>query len=110
MVGLGRDPLTIEEACDLLSRSALRSEQEDRGESLETRRAEESHECFVFSFVTCYRKLKVQTRQVRLGDKVVWMFNVEYIANLFLCRPGCGSCQSKDHSSFAKLFPDHLMK
>ena len=62
MVGLGRDPLTIEEAGDLLCRSALRGEQEDRGESLETGRAEESHECFVFSFVTCYRKLKVQAR------------------------------------------------
>ena len=110
MVCLGRDPLTIEEAGDLLRRSALRGEQEDRGESLETRRAEESHECFVFSFVTRYRKLKVQARQVRLSDEVVWMFNVEYIANLFLCRPSCSGCQPKDHSSFAKLFPDHLMK
>ena len=55
MVGLGRDPLTVEEAGDLLRRSALRGEQEDRGESLEARRAEEGHECFVLRFVTCYR-------------------------------------------------------
>ena len=62
MVGLGRDPLTVEEAGDLLRRSALRGEQEDRGESLEARRAEESHECFILSFVTRYRQLEVQTR------------------------------------------------
>ena len=62
MVGLGRNTLTIEEAGDLLSCSALRGKQEDRGESLETGRAEESHECFVFGFVARYRKLEVQTR------------------------------------------------
>lgn len=98
MIGASIHAVLVQDLCEQVTSPLMGGKDEDAVQLFEGVRAEKLKHGPLFLLVSGDGKLQVQTRQVRLGDDVLWVHNIEAVANRLLGRSCCSSCESEDDS------------